>query len=48
MKEELGDVFPNVSSPSVVSSSLCRGKKKKGDLLYFEANPHHFFATKAN
>jgi hypothetical protein len=30
MREELGHVFPNVSSPSVVLLSLCRGKKEKG------------------
>jgi hypothetical protein len=30
MRKELCHVFPNVSSPSVVSSSLCRGKKEKG------------------
>jgi hypothetical protein len=29
MREELGHVFPNVSSPSIVLSSLCRGKKEK-------------------
>jgi hypothetical protein len=33
-------VSPSVSSLSVVA------RRKKGGLLYFEANPHHSFATK--
>jgi hypothetical protein len=33
-------VSPNVSSLIVVA------RRKNGGLLYFEANPHHSFATK--
>jgi hypothetical protein len=40
MRKELCHVSPSVSSLSVVS------RRKNGGLLYFEANPHHSFATK--
>jgi hypothetical protein len=43
MREKLCHVSPSVSSLSVV---LSFSRRKKGGLLYFEANPHHFFATK--
>jgi hypothetical protein len=33
-------VSPNIPSLSVVA------RRKKGGLLYFEASPHHSFATK--
>jgi hypothetical protein len=33
-------VSPSISNLSVVA------RRKKGGLLYFEANPHHSFATK--
>jgi hypothetical protein len=39
-KDYVSRVSPSVSSLSVVA------RRKKEGLLYFEANPHHSFATK--
>jgi hypothetical protein len=41
-KDVVYRISPSVSSLSVVIVA----RRKKGGLLYFEANPHHSFATK--
>jgi hypothetical protein len=43
-KDCVARVSPSVSSLSVVVVA----RRKKGGLLYFEANPHHSFETKVS